>query len=268
VDTLVVPLDGSDFSLAAVPVAARLASKLDAALHLLSAVHGVPDADARAEWLAAVDVPGKRVTRSVVIATDVSTAVHEVLQGLERSMVCMATHGRSRSAAIVGSVAAAVVDRNLGPLVLVCPYMEQAKEGRGVVACVDDTPPSEVLVRLALHWSELLHEPPTVLTVAEDVPADGESVRRRFGASDIEALLRELVAPERTGGRPVATVAWYDPIAVWSGVHDYLRDRPAALVLVARRHRSALSRFVHGDTAASIVRHSPSPVLVVPDAGE
>ena len=41
VDALLVPLDGSDFSRVAVPIAARLAARLGAENHLLSAVESV-----------------------------------------------------------------------------------------------------------------------------------------------------------------------------------------------------------------------------------
>jgi nucleotide-binding universal stress UspA family protein len=269
VDALLVPLDGSDFSRTAVPVAARLAARLDAEIHLLRAIESVAEVEQRERELAAIEIPGHRVTRTVVVDRDPAGAIHEALGKAPGSVACMASHGRSRSAAFVGSVATEVVARGRDPLVLVCPYMDQPRRTAGVVACVDGTAASADLVPIALGWADLLDERPVVLTVAEDVPppVTGGPARRRFGPDgDVEAFLDALVEPHRTAGRAVETLARYDPVNVWSGLYRYLLDHPATLVVVSSRTRHGVARFVFGSVAATIARHCPSPVLVVPRA--
>jgi nucleotide-binding universal stress UspA family protein len=167
----------------------------------------------------------------------------------------------------VGSVATDVVARGHDPLVLVSPYMDQPRRSSGVVACVDDSPAAAALVAVAVRWAELLAERCIVLTIAEDAPepVTGGPVRRRFGPDgDAEAYLAALVAPFITAGHAVEAVVRYEPVNVWGGLSRYLLDHPAALVATNTRSRRGLRRLVLGSVAATIVRHSPSPVLVVP----
>jgi nucleotide-binding universal stress UspA family protein len=271
VDALLVPLDGSAFSCVAVPIAARLAVRLGAEVHLLSAVDSVDQAERRDRELADVEIPGHSVHRTVVVDRDPAGAIHEALQNQTNAVACMATHGRARSAALVGSVATDVVARGRDPLVLVCPYVDQPRRSDGVVASVDDSPASAALVALAVRWAELLGERCIVLTVAEDAPepVSGRPVRRRFGPDgDVDAFLTALVEPLRAAGHTVETVARYDPISVWGGLYRYLLDHPATLVVANTRSRVGVRRLVFGSVAATIVRHSPSPVLVAPLRGQ
>jgi nucleotide-binding universal stress UspA family protein len=267
VDSLLVPLDGSDFSRVAVPTAARLAARLEAKIQLLSAVESADKVDRREQELGRVSIPGHVVNRSVVVDSDPASAVHEALRKLGNAVACMATRGRTRSAALVGSVATDVVARGNDPLVLVSPYIEQPRRSSGVVACVDDSPAAAALVAVAVRWAELLAERCIVLTIAEDAPepVTGGTVRRRFGPDgDAEGYLAALVAPFITAGHAVEAVVRYEPVNVWGGLSRYLLDHPAALVATNTRSRRGLRRLVLGSVAATIVRHSPSPVLVVP----
>lgn len=267
VDALLVPLDGSDFSRVAVPTAARLAARLEAEIQLLSAVESADEVGRREQELDRIHIPGHVVSRSVVVDRDPSHAVHEALHKLGNAVACMATHGRTRSAALVGSVATDVVARGHDPLVLVSPYMEQPRRSSGVVACVDDSPASAALVAVAVGWAELLSERCIVLTIAEDAPepVTGGPIRRRFGPDgDAEAYLAALVEPFITAGHAVEAVVRYEPVNVWGGLYRYLTDHPAALVATNTRSRTGLRRLVFGSVAATIVRHSPSPVLVMP----
>jgi nucleotide-binding universal stress UspA family protein len=266
-DALLVPLDGSEFSRVAVSAAARLAAKLGVEIQLLSAVDAVDEVGPRDRDLDQVEVPGLPVHRTVVIDRDAAGAIHEALRKLGSAVACMATHGRARSAALVGSVATDVVARGRDPVVLVCPYVARPEGGAGVVACVDDSPASARLVAVAVRWADLLGECCAVVTVAEDAPepVTGGPTRRRFGPDgDAEGVLDALVEPFRAGGRRVDTIVRYDPVSVWSGLYRSLLDHPPSLVVTNTRSRAGLRRLVFGSVAATIVRHSPCPVLVVP----
>ena len=268
VDALLVPLDGSGFSRVAVPVATHLAARLDAAIHLLSAVRTVEEVEARDRELAGVVIPGHVVHRAVVVEADPAEAIHEALRKLENGVVCMATHGRARSAALVGSVATEVVSQGQGPPDPGVPLREEGHGAPpGVVACVDDDPAAQALAGIALGWSGLLAERCTMLTVAEDVPepVTGGPARRRFGPDgDIDEFLDRLAEPLRAAGHTVDATVRYDPVSVWGGLYRYLGDRPATLLVAGTRARTGLPRLVFGSEASSIVRHSESPVLVVP----
>jgi nucleotide-binding universal stress UspA family protein len=181
IDTVLVPLDGSAFSRTAVPAATRLATRLDAAIHLLSAVESVDEAGNREADLAHVEVPGRRVTRTVVVDRDPARAIHETLRRMPAGVACMATHGRARSTALIGSVATDVVARG-HDIVLVCPYIDQARRTADVVVCVDDSPASAGLVMVGLDWADRLGERLVVLTVAEEVQPPATDERPQCGS--------------------------------------------------------------------------------------
>ncbi|HEV7861467.1 MAG TPA: universal stress protein [Acidimicrobiia bacterium] len=271
VEFVLVPLDGSDFSWRAVPVAARLAGKLDAGIVLFSAVGAVEDVPAREAELAAVVPPCLGpVHRSVVVSLDPAGAIHEHLRqlGRDRALACMASHGRARSAALMGSVATEVVARGHDPLVVVGPHPDEHPGGHGVMVAVDETPASAALLPIGVGWAALLGEPLTVTTVAEPVPPPlrpDHPTRRRFGPdADVDAFLEGLVGPLHQQGHKVDALPLYDPISPASGLELHLRDNPATMVVVASHARTGPTRIVFGSDSASIVRRSPSPVLVVP----
>jgi nucleotide-binding universal stress UspA family protein len=267
---IVVPLDGSEFSARAIPVGVRLATRLATELLLLSAIEQQDERNEREEWLAAV-VPRGDVLSRVVVDADPAAAIQ---QALDRpgAIGCMASHGRGRSAALLGSVALDVIARGHDSLVLVGPQVDVETGGERVVACIDETPRSQSLLAKAAHIAGLLDEPLDVVTVAEPVPPpiSGRQPQRRFGPDeDVDAYLETAVAPLREAGRPVATHAIYDPISPAAGIRDFVFARPAAVVAVSSHARTGAKRFLLGSVAADIVRSINSPALVVsgPDDG-
>jgi nucleotide-binding universal stress UspA family protein len=274
VDVILVPLDGSPFAERALPSAARLSERLDAEIHLLSAVARETDVSVREADLRSVEVRGGRVHRRVVVNHDPAAAVLEWVGELTRAVVCLSSHGRGRSAGVVGSVAGDIVARSSDPVVVVGPSMDDIapwvpKEvpRSGVVVAVDETPESALLLPVALRWAALLREPLTVVIVAEPVPepfGNGPARRRIGPEDDVAAFLNSLVAPIRASGANVATRAIWDPISATDGMRTYLREHPATLVVVGSRGRHGFDRLVFGSVAAGVIHGSPSPVLVVP----
>jgi len=267
IETVLLPMDGSRLSLRAVPAALHLAGRLGAVVELLSAVKAEDEVPHRQAELEEIDLPGVRVERSVVIDADVAAAIHRELRRLGRAVACMATHGRGRSAALVGSVATEVVARGHDPLVLVGSGYEADRRGRGVIAWVDDHPESAAVLPVAVLWGSRLAEPVMVGTVAEPVPepVGGGPERRLFGPDgDVGAFLERLVEPLRARGHQLGTVPVFDPIRPAEGIRSYLHEHPAELSVVGTRARSGLSRIVFGSEAAHIVHACPDPVLVVP----
>ena len=107
--SVLVPLDGSDSAERALVPAQRLAKSFDAAVHLVARV------------------------RAIVAAA----------RGLDPCIICLATHGRSRSAAIVGSTFARIAAERVGPLVAVGPRVatsvDHADAPGHLVVCLDGT---------------------------------------------------------------------------------------------------------------------------------
>jgi nucleotide-binding universal stress UspA family protein len=273
VTTLLVPLDGSDLSRAALPVADGLAGRLGATIHLVSVVRGPGDVEPRRAELLEVEIPDRPVERTVLVGGNPAGAIHEVLHERPGAMVCMATHGRGRSAALVGSVAAEIVARSRQPLVLICPYVEPkpppetVPDPEGVIVCVDESPEARALVALGLRWGARLREPVTVVTVAEDAPEPpgGGPVRRAFGPDgDVDGHLDRLVEPFRAQGHRPRVLALYDAVSVADGLYRHLLWHPANLIVTGTHGRTGLVRLAFGSVATSIVRHCPAPVLTAP----
>jgi nucleotide-binding universal stress UspA family protein len=88
---------------------------------------------------------------------------------------------------------------------------------------------------------------------------------RLYGPNgDIRAYLDSVLGPAGGKGVAVAGVPVFDPLGPAEGVHAYLEDSPAALVVAGAHHRNRNSRASLSNTPAAIVRRSPSPVLVLP----
>jgi nucleotide-binding universal stress UspA family protein len=272
VEIVVVALDGSEFAQHALAAAERLARRLDAAMLLFSAVGKAEEVDQRRAQLRKLRPRDLTVEVDVLIDADPANALDVVLRDLgEAGVACLASHGRGRSAAIVGSVTHEVLLRRQEPVVVVGhaydPDRIEARAGKGVVVCVDEEASAEQLLPIALRWSAMIREQPTLLTVAEPVPTPvgPGAVRRAFGPDeDVERFLDRVVARYRAQGFEIATHAVYDPVSPVAGVHDYLLLHPAALVAVGSRPRAGVARAIFGSTASGVVRESTAPVLVIP----
>lgn len=269
---VVVPLDGSRFSTTALPHAEQFADRLDAALCLFSAVDTVDEHPDRRVWLASITV-SRPVEHEVVVNRDPAGAVHEMLRRRPGSTVCMASRAHERAAALTRSVLTEILARGhdaviaVGPAIGdVAPWLEH-EPPRGVVVGVDDDGEATHLAELAADWAMQLHEPLTVVTIAEPLPPPlvGGPVHRRYGPDgDVGLFLRVLVAGVHREDVEIASRALYDPIGPSDGIVRWAREHPPVLVVIGTSAPTGLARFAKGSTAAAIVRRCAAPVLVVP----
>jgi nucleotide-binding universal stress UspA family protein len=272
VHTFVVPLDGSSTSERALPVAIELAARCAAAIDLVRVIDNEDDAAAVRAELKAVAVSAPRVTVDVLVGPDAATCLGAHVSALVRPVVCMASHGRGRSAAFVGSVASDLVAAVSAPVVMVgpriddvAPWLPAPSPRAGVVVCVDPKQALDALVGVGLSWGARLREPVEVVTVAEPVPAPMGSglARRRFGPDgDPEGFLESLITEPRARGAAVSARVLWDPISPADGVRAFLREHPTTLVIVDTHASRGVARMFTGSVAASIVHTSPAPVLV------
>lgn len=266
VTRIVVPLDGSPFAERALPVANWVAGVTDAKVHLVEVVASAEEAEDVIRYLDSVGRHHHATSWDVLQSDDVPQALVNAVAGAPHGLVCLATHGRDRSAALVGSVAASLLDRSAQTALLVGP---QARARHAldatVVAAVDGSTRDEAVVHVALGWAARLTRPLVIATVAEPAPAlHDRAVRHRaHGPADPERYLAALA--ERVSGTHVAvdTLAIYDPVSVAEGLVPLL-EQTAALVVLGSRHRHGMPRMVLGSHAARIVHDAAVPALVVP----
>jgi nucleotide-binding universal stress UspA family protein len=264
---IVVPVDGSPIAERALPVAAWLADETGAPIHLLQVVAhpaGAPDAiHALGDLARRCAVP----TWEVAAGDDPGAAIAAAVGADRPGLVCMATHGRDRSAAVIGSVAGAVIDRATGPVMLVGPEARPTSaDDAPVIAAVEGAVDDDVrLLEVAAAWAERLHRTLVVTTMAEPAPPPYRPGRpHALGRTreDPEDLLARLVRVAGLSGSAETRVV-YDP----AGVHDglvRLVDRTTALLVMGSHRRVRPLRAVRGREAARVVRGCEVPVLVVP----
>jgi nucleotide-binding universal stress UspA family protein len=279
IKAFVVPLDGTEFAGLALVPAHELAERLGADVHLLSTVERESDVAGRRKKLAAIGRSLCTASVSVAVDRDPAGVIHETVKRLDRSIACLANHGRGRSVTLRTSVASDVIARGGDPVMLAGPWIGRPKGvwwrddpislsqfRGGVVACLNGTTTSGSLVAVALQWALALEEPMIALTVAEPIPPLEESrIVRAFGPDgNVDAFLEQVVALAGGAGVEVVGAPVYDPVGPAEGVLSYLEESPPTLVVVGAHHRGRNDEVAIGGVAAAIVRRSPSPVLIVP----
>lgn len=278
---VLVPLDGSELALQAMPTARALAERFDADLRTVTIVDGEVDARrARAFAAAALDVPLEDGRISVVDGGDPAPGIADLAETLESCLVCLGTHGRGRlGGAVVGSVARSVLQRLQAPVVALGPsadnpgwsprprsWPEPLSVSR-IVACVDGGTTSEQVLPLAASWAAALGMKLTILTVVDDGRVSARADNPKFpygGHADADAYIEHLVGRWGSLGSETDGVVVRDPIGPASGVREHLDQRPAGLVALTTHARSGLQRLRLGASAAHIVHGSVAPCLVAP----
>jgi nucleotide-binding universal stress UspA family protein len=282
VSNVLVPLDGSELALQALPTARALAERFSAELHTISVADAGEDAPRlRALASAALGVEVGDDRALVVNSGEPAEEIVRRAEELDASLVCLSTHGRGRlRGALIGSVARSVLQRSSGPLVALGPsadnpgwtprprrWPEPLSVPR-IVACVDGSETSEQILPVAMVWAGALGMAMTILTVADDAPGpiSGEARPTRYGPDgDAERYIAGLV--EQWSGGAIAGIdgeVVRDPIGPASGLRAHLDERPAGLVAVTTHARSGLQRALLGAGAASIVHASVAPCVVAP----
>jgi nucleotide-binding universal stress UspA family protein len=276
---VLVPLDGSEFALAALPTARVLAERFNAELHTISVASGGDDADRlRALAAAALGVDAGDDHAIVVTGGDPAEEIARRAGELGSCVVCLSTHGRGRlSGAVVGSVARSLVQRSSDVIVALGPSADRPGWSPArrwpaplsvarIVACVDGSDTSEEVLPVASAWARALEMSLTIVTVAEDAPPPLEPDRHvsRYGAGGAETYVETLVQGWQGSAPEVNGHVITDPIGPASGMRTYLDQQPAGLVALTTHARSGMQRVLLGAAAASIVHASVAPCLVVP----
>jgi nucleotide-binding universal stress UspA family protein len=270
---IVVPVDGSPFAERSLPVARWIGDELGAPLQLVEVISRTASCDDALRYVDALArrhvIPSWRVIQGDVVADVIVAATNHDGVGL----ACLATHGRDRSAMVLGSVAAALLDRTTEPVMLVGPQARPpCAADAPVVAAVDGGAADGAVVDVAVGWATALGRRLVIATVVEPAPAPYRQGRRRpraRGPADPEGHLSDLAqrAAVAAPACDVTTRVAYDPINVRDGLIRIL-DRTAALVVLGSHRHAVPIRLLLGRHAARIVHDAEVPAVVVPlDAG-
>jgi len=261
---LLVPLDGSDASLRAVPVAVRLARRLDLDVRLFRLVADESERDgalAQLELVAAQYL-GKGEGEPIVVVGD--DAVSAIVAASGSDVVpCMGTAASVRfHQGHFGSVAEGVVREFGRPMFLVGPEMEPfpGQPTQKVVLPVDDSPLAETAIPVAVELAGAFGVPLWVVSVASP---RGEA--RAGGSKHVVGharYIRNVAARIRREhpGLDVEYEALHDEDPADAIVRFVGDDGTAVL---ATHGRSGLSRLVAGSVATGVVARSQRAVVVL-----
>lgn len=289
---ILVPLDGSTFAEAALPLALALTRKTGADLHLVSVVEPIP-AFAYAEWEPAAldwstqyldsvaervsDGAGGAVTTAVHSGRVVET-LHEQSEALGIDLVVMATHGRGAlSRAWLGSVADALKREAETPVLFVrpeegeAPAPEPSDDFATLLVPLDGSELSESALEHATEFGELFGSAYHLTRVVaypleiaspylpHTVQMNAE-VLAEAKANAAEYLEDHAERMRRRGLRVTVSVA-VDPQAA-HGVLTEAEEVGADLIAMATHGRGGVSRVVLGSAADKVLRGTHLPVLL------
>jgi nucleotide-binding universal stress UspA family protein len=290
--TVMVPLDGSAFAEAALPLGTLIARRNGARLRLVL-VHGAASTggdeaaaaqvalqDSEREYLRAtasrVDPGGALVPEVDLLAGPPGPALAEAVASLAADLVVMATHGRGTLSRVwLGSVADYLLRHLHAPLLLVRP--DEAAQVYGgtrlerVLIPLDTSTTSEEALGPALAVMDpsatvtLAHVVEPVLGTSEpSLPFPMPMDPKLLGELRTLAQTRLDRVAEGLRGRGVTVVTrvltGVGPAAV---LLDELGGGHYDLVAMTTHGQGGLRRFLVGSVADKIVRAAPCPVLVL-----
>lgn len=260
VQNLIVPVDGSPTSWRAADTAVMLARRCDATVRIVEVVFAPRDRSAALarlhDQLGQHDVTGVEVTVEARLTADtVAADIEAMVEQHPEATVVMASHGRGRTAALVGSVADDVLSRTFGPSMIVGPNAEIGDFSGPVVVSVDGSEESEAALPLAAAWAVELGVEPWILNSAEPAGPTGGDV---LGGAYVARLAHEL--QQRSGHR-----VDFDDLHEGhpaTAIPQYADGLGASLIVASSHGRSGWSRLTMGSVTSGFIRHATCPVLV------
>lgn len=257
---LIVPIDGSDVSWAAVPIAARMAAEADASLEVITVVERHTEiATARDALEAGLGELGDlAVTPSATAVSGeiIAVAVTEHLASRPDATLAMSSHGHGRLSPIFGSIADDLLRRISGPIIVFGPEIAADAgrlDGRYVIP-IDGSAFADRMAPIAVEWAVQFGAIPWLIEVLDpDTPtADvSESALLVRKARELRVAAGHGVEFETLrGDKPARAIL------------DYVKADGASLVFMCTHGRSGLTRLRAGSVAADIVRHAPVPVVL------
>ncbi len=264
VQHLIVPVDGSSESWRGFDVALALAKRSDSDVRVVQVADDPVDGrriDARLN-----EELQRRGPFDVEVTTDVRLTIGSVADELAKLMslhpeavIVMSSHGKGRSAALVGSVTEDIMQQTFGPIVLVGPNVEPDDFSGPVIVTVDGSHESEIALPLATAWAAELRSTPWIVNVAApatttaNYPGDvSESAYAARLAKDMAAFSGHAVEFDELHGRHPDRA-----------VTEYATRHGASMIVASSHGRSGLSRLVVGSVTAGLVRTATCPVTVV-----
>ena len=232
--TVVVPVDGSDDSVRAIPLASRLAAALGSELVIVSVVSDFRSeapalVDRLAEQLA--DLP-QGIERRIVQSRTVATTIAEESAG---GILCIATTAQPFDAeGFRHTISDAVIAAATSPVIVLGPKCAVDAAIARIVVAID---PSHEQDGIA-YWS-------TRLGYQLDVPVD---------------FVHVADEPHPELGEKTRSLTTKDGQAV---ADRLLEEADGALLAMGSHGRTGFRRLIQGSVGAAVIPHATAPVLIL-----
>lgn len=263
IDTIIVPLDGSDFAERALAPAGALATRTGAGVIVMtSTLGGVVDEPE--SYLADVAARAGITGAKVSVSSDSAVQALQALAENGHPLICMTAHGRSGlGQALLGSVAEDVTRHVAAPLLLVGPAVAQdpVTPLDTAVVCTDGSEFSTAIMPLVTEWISALHLRIWIVEVLD--PETRRALDKASEALVEEAQIYSLA--QSLMHRDGAGVNW-DVLhgeRAADAIVDYASSLPASIIAMATHGRTGMARLALGSVAASVVHEARCPVLLV-----
>jgi len=284
-NTILVPLDGSPESNAALPLARVLATATKASIVLLRVVSHDDSATMRAASGDLQKIASGKAGGGLDIVGTVRRGhpAEEILAEIKArpaSMVVMRTHARvGIERAILGSVAERVLERSPAPIVLMRPGEREPSRIQQLLVPVDGSPGGALALdaarRLACATGASIDLVQVVIPIALQGVAAYDYVGAGFydpnlddeSLADATTYLDGEVACLRRAGLSAGGKALPAPNPA-QGIVDLAEARRADLVVMSTRALTGPARTLMGSVANTVVRTAHCPVLLVHRGGD
>jgi nucleotide-binding universal stress UspA family protein len=259
INTIVVPLDGSQLSHTAVPIANEIAAALDSSVLLLASGWGSTVEELQSylnEKATSLSVP---FDTSVVPNTFPATAIAGAVVGTEDAIV-MATHGRTGfGKALLGSIAEDVLKRSDHPVLLVGPAARPFSTfcGTTMVVTTDGSPISAMILPRSARWAKAL----SMSIVVISATAGGGTPLGGAEPDNLARAVESAIAFFSQEGIPARSETVIGANAA-DAVSDWVNANDVAMVAMATHGRGGLARTALGSTTMRTVHKCHCPVLV------
>lgn len=256
---LIVPVDPWSEATRHIGIAADLAAAVDGSLEVVTVVDRIDDlAPASVVLQRVVDEVGPLAvepTTAVVAGDSVAAALAARLDARPGSMIIMGSHGRGRSAAVLGSTTDAILRDTFGPTIVVGPGVKQTKGEAGgtYVVPLDGSERADGVLSIVGAWSIEFGGTPWLVEVLDaDVPVDvAETAFVARRAHTVSEAIGRSVEFEALRGSPPGRA-----------IVDFATSQDASLIFMATHGRTGLARLRAGSVAADVVRHAHCPVVL------
>jgi len=274
--TVIVPLDGSEAAAAALGPAGAVAHYLDLSLHIVARSQGPDDSALMTLLTTQLSVLGDTERHLDLAPLDgsVGDALVAAMDAAESPLLVMSTHGRGRSAGIVGSVATEVLGRTASPVLLFGPGYARGRfrlHGPLLAAAAEDDL-GESAIAVAGSLVRTFDYVPCVVNVVD--PHTSRRMEKAQGGdwgsdtAPTSALARRLAQAlgEASGVSEVDYRVLADRKPA-RAVAERAESTNAALIVVGTHARSGWDLLTRGSVTADIVATAPCPVLAVAAGG-